>query len=60
MKPQRLLVPGLLLAAAVIVGVIWRETFVPVGAEPLDIPSLAQQHVELWLRGMRPDTGAAA
>ena len=48
------------LVSPMLLGVIWRETFVPVGAEPLDIPSLAQQHVELWLRGMRPDTGAAA
>lgn len=48
------------LVSPMLLGVIWRETFVPVGAEPLDIPSLAQQHVELWLRGMRPDTGAAS
>lgn len=48
------------LVSPMLLGVIWRETFVPVGAEPLDIPALAQQHVELWLRGMRPDAGAAA
>ncbi len=48
------------LVSPMLLGVIWRETFVPVGAEPLDIPTLAQQHVELWLRGMRPDAGAAA
>ena len=48
------------LVSPMLLGVIWRETFVPVGAQPLDIPTLAQQHVELWLRGMRPDAGAAA
>lgn len=40
------------LVSPLLVGVIWRETFVPVGARPLDIPALAQQHVELWLRGV--------
>lgn len=46
------------LVSPMLLGVIWRETFTPIGAEPLDIPALAQQHVELWLRGML--TGAAA
>lgn len=40
------------LVSPLLVSVIWRETFVPVGAAPLDIPALAQQHVELWLRGV--------
>jgi AcrR family transcriptional regulator len=40
------------LISPMLVGVIWRETFTPIGAEPIDIPSLAEQHVELWLRGM--------
>lgn len=48
------------LISPMLLGVIWRETFVPVGAEPLDIPSLAQQHVELWLRGMLTQAGADA
>ncbi|KQW70668.1 TetR family transcriptional regulator [Phenylobacterium sp. Root77] len=47
------------LISPMLLGVIWRETFVPVGAEPLDIRALAQQHVELWLRGMLVDAGAA-
>lgn len=33
-------------------GLIWRETFVPVGAPPFDLSSLARQHVETALRGM--------
>jgi AcrR family transcriptional regulator len=40
------------LISPMLLAVIWRETFVPVGAEPLDIPALARQHVDLWLRGM--------
>jgi AcrR family transcriptional regulator len=43
------------LVSPLLVGVTWRETFVPIGAEPLDIPALAQQHVELWLRGMQAE-----
>lgn len=46
------------LISPMLVGVIWRETFVPVGAAPLDIPALARQHVEIWLAGM--STRAAA
>jgi hypothetical protein len=33
-------------------GVIWRETFVPVGAPPWDLPALMTQHVETMLCGM--------
>lgn len=40
------------LISPMLLGVIWRETFIPVGAAPIDIPSLAQQHVDLWLRGV--------
>ena len=38
--------------APMLVGVIWRETFTPIGAEPFDLPALAEQHVETLLRGM--------
>lgn len=48
------------LIAPMLVGVIWRETFTPVGADPIDIPSLAEQHVELWLRGVMAKAGAAS
>ena len=46
------------LVSPLLVGVIWRETFVPIGAEPLDISALARQHVELWLRGMQAKAAA--
>lgn len=48
------------LISPLLVGVVWRETFLPVGAEPIDIPALAEQHVELWLRGMLTKSGAAS
>lgn len=35
-----------------LVGVLWRETFVPVGAEPFDLSALMRQHVETLLRGL--------
>jgi len=47
------------LIAPLVVGVVWRETFVPVGAPPFDLPSLARQHVDTLLRGMLTQTEAA-
>jgi len=38
--------------APLLVAVLWRETFVPVGAEPFDLPAVMRQHVETLLRGM--------
>jgi AcrR family transcriptional regulator len=43
---------ALQLIAPVLIGVIWDETFVPVGAEPFDVPALARQHMETMLAGM--------
>lgn len=48
------------LISPLLLGVIWRETFTPIGAAPLDISALAHQHVELWLRGVLAEPGAAA
>ena len=42
------------LIAPMLVGVIWRETFTPIGAEPFDLPALMEQHVETLLRVMVP------
>lgn len=47
---------ALCLVAPTLVGVIWRETFTPVGAPAFDIPALALQNVETVLRGMKPDS----
>jgi hypothetical protein len=43
---------ALQLIAPLLVGVLWRDTFVPVGAEPFDLPALMRQHVETLLTGM--------
>ena len=38
--------------APLLVGVMWRETFVPVGAQPFDLPKLMAQHVDTLLHGL--------
>jgi len=43
---------ALQLIAPLLVMVIWRETFVPVGVEAWDIRAVMAQHVETLLRGM--------
>jgi AcrR family transcriptional regulator len=43
---------ALQLIAPVLVAVLWRETFVPIGAEPFDLPAVLGQHVETLLTGM--------
>jgi AcrR family transcriptional regulator len=49
---------ALQLIAPLLAGVIWRETFVPVGAEPFDLAPLLAQHVETMLRGLALDGDA--
>ena len=39
-------------AGPLLAAVIFRETFVPVGAKPFDIPSLMQQHLDNVLPGL--------
>lgn len=48
------------LMGPLLVGVIWRETMEPIGAEPVDLERLAAQHVETVLDGLlaRPGGGA--
>jgi AcrR family transcriptional regulator len=43
------------LVAPIVLGMIWRETFVPIGAAPFDLDALARQHAETALAGMSPD-----
>jgi AcrR family transcriptional regulator len=38
----------------ILMGVIWRETFTPVGAPPLDLQGLIIQHRETILAGLAP------
>jgi AcrR family transcriptional regulator len=34
------------------IGILWRETFTPVGGDPIDLPAVASQHVETVLAGL--------
>ena len=43
---------ALSIAAPLLAAVIFRETFVPVGAKPFDIPNLMQQHIDNVLPGL--------
>jgi len=42
------------LMGPMVLSMVWRETFEPVGAPPLDVPALAEQHLDTVLKGMRP------
>jgi AcrR family transcriptional regulator len=49
------------LMGPVLMGVVWRETFVPVGAPDLDLKALIAQHGETLLAGLAPaPSGVAA
>jgi AcrR family transcriptional regulator len=43
---------ALSIAGPVLTAVIFRETFVPVGAKPFDIPALMNQHLDTMLPGL--------
>jgi AcrR family transcriptional regulator len=45
--------------APMLLALIWRETFVPVGAIPFDLPALARQHVETMIVGLKAREAAA-
>ncbi|WP_293679154.1 TetR/AcrR family transcriptional regulator [uncultured Phenylobacterium sp.] len=51
-KPGSARIYAMELISPLVVSLIWRETFVPVGAEPFDIPAVMTQHVETLLCGM--------
>jgi AcrR family transcriptional regulator len=40
------------LMGPLLMGVLWRETFGPIGAEPIDLEAMARQHVESVLTGL--------
>ena len=37
-----------------LLSMVWRETFEPIGADPIDVAKLADQHLDTVLKGMRP------
>jgi AcrR family transcriptional regulator len=53
-KPGDARIYALQLISPILVSVIWREVFVPVGAPAFDIPAVARQHVETMLHGLEP------
>lgn len=49
--------PGLAaksMVAPMLLAVLWRTVFEPLGAEPLDVEAFARHHQEMLLRGFRP------
>ena len=46
------------LMGPMVVSFIWREVFVPVGAEPIDVQALAAQHAATALGGMLAEPGS--
>lgn len=42
------------LMGPMVLSMVWRETFEPIGAPALDVAALADQHLDTVLRGMRP------
>jgi len=51
---------ALQIISPLLLAVVWREVFVPAGAEPFDIPALARQHMETMVRGLAPQKEVAA
>lgn len=51
---------ALSLMSPLLVGVLWKETFEPVGGEPIDLEALARQHVENVLKGILAEPPGAA
>lgn len=50
---------ALSIVGPMVVSLLWREVFVPVGAEPLDVAALAAQHARTVLHGMLDSPEAA-
>jgi hypothetical protein len=51
-KPGDPRIYALGVVAPMLLALLWRETFVPIGAPPFDIEAVARQHVETVLGGM--------
>jgi AcrR family transcriptional regulator len=42
------------LIAPMLLGALWKTVFEPIGAAPLDIRSLARNHIDIVVRGLKP------
>lgn len=49
---------ALSVAGPMFMGILWREVFVPVGAEPIPLSALAEQHARTVLSGLIVETPA--
>ena len=52
MKTGDAMIYALQLIAPLLVSLLWRETFVPVGAEPFILKTVMAQHTDTLLNGM--------
>ncbi|THD83285.1 MAG: TetR family transcriptional regulator [Phenylobacterium sp.] len=57
-KPGDARTYALELISPLLVALIWRETFVPVGAAGFDLPAVARQHMATMLTGMATEPAA--
>lgn len=46
--------------APLLLAVVWRTTFEPVGGEPLDLDAYLSTHLDIMLRGLAPEGGSHA
>jgi AcrR family transcriptional regulator len=58
-RPGAARIHALSLMGPLMLGVLWRETFEPVGGEPLDLESVARQHAQTVLTGLLIERGGA-
>ncbi len=42
------------LLGPMLLSAVWRSVFEPLGAEQLDVAALAEQHLDIFLKGLRP------
>ena len=50
--------PGLTVRSLIgpmLLGIVWKTVFEPLGGEPLDVRALARHHADLMLRALKPD-----
>jgi AcrR family transcriptional regulator len=50
--------PGLTVRSLVgpmLLGIVWKTVFEPLGGEPLDVRALARHHADLMIRALKPD-----
>ena len=46
------------LVGPMLLGIVWKSVFEPLGGEPLDVRALARHHADLMLRALKPSQAA--